>query len=103
MERHFSVKEREFGISRNLIEEFIKYRCPTCYKRYFPNNDKINLKQLNNHDENMACSLALQSVDKTIPDDEELTVNKIERTRFPSMAAHVPDRSCIWYDRKCKL
>ncbi|CAB4011907.1 Hypothetical predicted protein [Paramuricea clavata] len=27
-------------------------------------------------------------------------ITQLEKARFPSMVAHVPDKTCIWYDRK---
>ena len=108
MGKDFSVKQREFGISRDLVQSAI-FRCTSCNKGRLLFGDKIKLKQLNDGDENMTCGEEeFQSVAKTTALSEQaLTqkdddVNQLEKARFPSMVAHVPDKTCIWYDRKCK-
>ena len=108
MGKDFTVRQREFGIDRSLVESVI-FRCTSCNKGHLVSKDRIKPKQLTNRNEKTpstgeelqplkeAVSLPGQVLTETFGD-----VKQLEKARFPSMVARNPDKTCIWYDRKCK-
>jgi hypothetical protein len=103
--RDFTINRREFGIDRSYVQSVI-FRCASCKKGCFSADDEFKLRQLSATDEN--TTQQFQSVAKVLGSPEQVLmgnqddITQLEKGRFPSMVAHVPDKTCIWYDRKCK-
>ena len=97
------MKEKEYGISRRLVERAM-FRCSTCNKGRLLPDDELTLLQLDTTDQKITCVNQSKSVasSKQVLTQKDADVKQVEKARFPSMVAHVPDRTCIWYDRKCK-
>ncbi|XP_028392060.1 uncharacterized protein LOC114516708 [Dendronephthya gigantea] len=99
--KDFTIKRREFGVTREVVQKVIA-QCMTCNKGRLLANNEIRLKQLNNVDENMV-RMGYSSAEigsSQVSSQRNNEKSELEKARFPSMVAHVPDKTCIWYDRK---
>lgn len=82
------------------------YRCKSCKKGHPSLADECTVKFSTN--DFITCAetqfqLSAKALTCGEKDSSLTAIKQLEKSRFPSMVAHVPDHTCIWYDRKCKL